>query len=325
MDRRQFITQAASVPLLAAALSSGLVGCGGQKRADLATLVKQTEDGILFDYEIIPKDPEQRRAGRFKNYGFTRTGGSTLYSPVLSDERWLEHYRNLRALFGQPLDGFTSEDADPLMGMFAYRVHPTTLLPRYHHIGVDIYKPSGTEIKAVFEGVATRHKDGEGGNWVKLVHPIKTKDGYHLETRYLHLNAIDDKVVNGTKVTKGQILGKLGGTGVMEGYFPHLHLEVVMINDEGGGQPLVLDANRVYFDPPSPTGFFAKWFPPDQQNYFRSLTKDIKGDNVPEQLADLLKGLRPHDKRFLPLYIEYWKYAANKGNTKHSTLLQRLK
>ena len=317
MDRRQFN---ASLPILLATLAASC----GEERNDLTRLVRQTEDGILLDYEVIPKDPEQRRTSRLKNYSFTRAGGSTLFSPLLSDERWLDHYRNLRALFDQPLDGFTSEDADPLMGMFAYRVHPTTLQPRYHHTGVDIYKPSGTDVRAVFEGVATRHKDGEGGNWVKLIHPIKTKDGYHVETRYLHLNSIEDSVIEGAKITKGQVLGKLGGTGVMEGYFPHLHFEVVMINNtEGGGQPLVLDANRVYFDPPEPSGFFQRFFPPDQQDYFRSLTKDIKGQDVPAQLAELLNELSAHDKRFLPLYAEYWKYAAEKGKAQHAELLQR--
>jgi murein DD-endopeptidase MepM/ murein hydrolase activator NlpD len=319
--------QAVSLPLIAVALSSGLASCHGERRADLSTLVKQTEDGILFDYEIIPKNPEERRKSRFRIYAFSRSGGSTLYSPILSDERWLEHYRNLRALFGQPLDNMTLEDVDPLMGMFAYRVHPVTLVPRHHHTGVDIFKPAGTEVKAVYEGVVERHKDAYGGNWVKLIHPIKTKDGYHVETRYLHLETIDEKVVDGTKVTKGQVLGKLGGTGIMEGYFPHLHLEVVMINNsESGSGPLVLDANRIYFDPPEQTGFFRRFFPPDQQSYFRNLTKDIKGDNVPEQLADLLNGLSAHDKKFLPLYVEYWKYAAgkNRGQGQYSALLQRL-
>ncbi len=323
MDRREFLSDAASLSFLVAAMSSGLVGCS-EKRSDLSTLVKKTDEGVLLDYEIIPKD----KKNRFKNYAFTRLGGNTLYSPLLSDERWLEHYKNLRGLFGEPLEGsFASDSVDPLFGMFAYRVHPATLVPRYHHTGIDIFKPVGTDVKAVHEGVVDRHKDSEGGNWVKVTHPIKTQDGYHLETRYLHLNTINDGIVDGVKVTKGQSLGKLGGTGVMEGYFPHLHLEVVMINDEGTGQPLVLDANRIYFDPTAPTGFFQKFFPPSQRDYFRSLTRDIRTPDVAEKLADLINVLSCQDKRFFPLFLEYWKHAAgkNRGQGQHSILLQRLK
>jgi hypothetical protein len=141
--------------------------------------------------------------------------------------------------------------------MFAYRVHPTTFIPRYHHTAIDIFKLKGTEVQASYDGKAEVSHDNLAGNWVKIIHPIKTKDGFHLETRYLHLDEV--KVKTGNEVHKGEVIGTLGGTGVMDGYFPHLHYEAVMINNEGVGLPIVLDPAQIYFDSPE-RGFFERIF-----------------------------------------------------------------
>lgn len=98
----------------------------------------------------------------------------------------------------------------------------------------------------------------------------------------------------------------------MKGHFPHLHLEVVMQNPERPEFPLILDPNRIYFHPAKPEGFH--FFEPDQQSYFRSATADIQRPEVTRQLADTIAALPHHDRRFLPLYVEYWAWAVDHGN-----------
>jgi murein DD-endopeptidase MepM/ murein hydrolase activator NlpD len=206
--------------------------------------------------------------------------------------------------------------------MFAYRVHPTTFIPRYHHTAIDIFKLKGTEVQASYDGKAEVSHDNLAGNWVKIIHPIKTKDGYHLETRYLHLDEV--KVKTGNEVHKGEVIGTLGGTGVMDGYFPHLHYEAVMINNEGVGLPIVLDPAQIYFDSPE-RGFFERIFA-DPQLDFRSITRDIRGEDVIGQLAQTIKDANPNDRKFLELYKEYWNYEVNeKGSQKANQLLERLR
>ncbi len=308
MDRRKFLSLIGSVSLLA------LLGCNKEAK-EVITPVTPTESGIVLKYTISKNEDEQ-----FKDYTFKNHVGATLYSPLLSDERWLDLYKSLQELLDKPVNDLTPKDIDPLMGMFAYRVRPTVLTPHDHHTGIDMYKPRGSEVKAVYEGVVLRRvKDYDGGNWIELKHPISTEDGYFVKTRYLHLDSIDEKVLDGVKVEKGQVLGRLGATGPMQGYFPHLHFEVRMSNDDAEKKPLVLDPNRIYFDPVVPD----KSFPPNQQEYFRNITQDIEGEDTPKQLAELLNELSEEEKRFLPGYREYWEYMANKG-TEHTPLCKEL-
>jgi len=69
-----------------------------------------------MDYEIIPNDPEIRRKSKFRTYAFARPGGERLFSPVLSDERWLAHYQNLKNLFQEPLGDLRVDDVDSIFG-----------------------------------------------------------------------------------------------------------------------------------------------------------------------------------------------------------------
>ena len=95
------------------------------------------------------------------------------------------------------------------------------------HRGIDIAAATGTPVYAAFAGTVER---AFKGSWVgdKRYHfPLRT--GNHVFVRnpdgeaqyYGHLSAV--YVTAGQRVTKGQLIGRVGGTGNVTG--PHLHFE----------------------------------------------------------------------------------------------------
>ena len=98
---------------------------------------------------------------------------------------------------------------------FSYRrVHPILGGVR-PHLGVDYGAPTGTPVIAVANGtVVSVGMSGGSGNMVRLRHT----NGY--ETYYLHLSAFAKGVRQGGRVTQGQVIGRVGSTGLSTG--PHL-------------------------------------------------------------------------------------------------------
>ena len=85
------------------------------------------------------------------------------------------------------------------------------------HTGVDIGAPSGADIVAADSGTVIQTGWlGGYGQVVVLDH------GGGMSTLYAHMSTII--AVNGSSVTKGQVIGKVGSTGWSTG--PHLHFEV---------------------------------------------------------------------------------------------------
>ncbi|TJX66440.1 LysM peptidoglycan-binding domain-containing protein [Soehngenia saccharolytica] len=86
------------------------------------------------------------------------------------------------------------------------------------HLGVDIANSVGTSIYAADGGkVVFTGYQGSYGYMIEIDH----ENGY--TTRYAHLSKI--LVSSGTRVYKGQLIGKMGSTGNSTG--PHLHFEVL--------------------------------------------------------------------------------------------------
>ena len=93
------------------------------------------------------------------------------------------------------------------------RRHPILGYARAHN-GVDYHAPTGAPVGAVAPGVVTLAGwTGGGGRTVKVRHP----NGY--DTEYLHLSSI--AVRAGQRVSQGDLVGRVGKTGLATG--PHLH------------------------------------------------------------------------------------------------------
>lgn len=94
------------------------------------------------------------------------------------------------------------------------RMHPI-LGERRAHLGVDYGAPTGTPVIAVANGVVlSAAMSGASGRMVRLRH----SGGY--ETYYLHLSSFGKGIRKGVRVDQGQLVGRVGATGLVTG--PHL-------------------------------------------------------------------------------------------------------
>lgn len=99
---------------------------------------------------------------------------------------------------------------------FGTRIHPVTGQTTTHE-GVDLRSETNTPVYAPYSGTVTY--SGWMSGYGKMV-IIKHENEY--ESRYAHLNRW--LVKEGDEVSKGQIIGKTGNTGLSTG--PHLHYEI---------------------------------------------------------------------------------------------------
>lgn len=95
------------------------------------------------------------------------------------------------------------------------RWHP--ILKRYRaHLGIDYAANVGTPVKSAGNGrVNFVGRKGGYGKTIEVTH----SDGY--KTLYAHLNGYKKGIRKGKKVSRGQIIGYVGNTGLSTG--PHLH------------------------------------------------------------------------------------------------------
>ena len=142
------------------------------------------------------------------------------------------------AFYRQEDEGYYDEKGHALAGMFlkyplsAFRRISSGYQPsgRRHpvlgyvrpHLGTDFVAPVGTPVRSVADGVV-RFRGCQNGcdkGYGRLV-VIQHKNGW--ETRYAHLRGFA-RIGQGSRVKQGQVVGYLGGSGLVTG--PHLHFEV---------------------------------------------------------------------------------------------------
>ena len=116
-----------------------------------------------------------------------------------------------------PVKDFSDQN---LVSGFGSRINPFHKRS-YHHDGIDIALPRGTEIIATGNGrvasISNSQLEAGLGNYVEIDH------GHGLVTRYAHLEEI--KVTWGQKINQGQMIGLSGSSG--GSVAPHLHYEVI--------------------------------------------------------------------------------------------------
>lgn len=111
----------------------------------------------------------------------------------------------------------SNKDLTRLASGFGRRIHPIYKVKRMH-TGCDFSAPTGTPIYATGDGkiITVRRRGGYGRT-------IEIKHGSGYVTRYAHLSKYDVRI--GQKVKRGQLIGKVGSTGLSVA--PHLHYEVL--------------------------------------------------------------------------------------------------
>lgn len=99
---------------------------------------------------------------------------------------------------------------------FGERINPITKVESFH-TGIDIAAAEGTPIAAAYAGTVEQvGSSGAYGNYALI------SDGGGIETFYGHCEVINVK--QGDKIQAGDVIAKVGSTGMSTG--PHLHFEI---------------------------------------------------------------------------------------------------
>ncbi len=131
-----------------------------------------------------------------------------------------------KALMRTPIDGAR------ISSRFGMRRHPILGFNRMH-LGMDFAAPTGTPVYAAGDGVVERvGRYGAYGKYIRIRHNSEYK------TAYAHLSRYADGLRRGTRVTQGQVIGRVGSTGRSTG--PHLHYEVLYRNKQVNPQDIDL-------------------------------------------------------------------------------------
>ncbi len=183
---------------------------------------------LIVDKQFLAGAPEERTGG-------DAVGAAAGYGPIEALD-FVNDGRHVRALWFEPAHGdpgYYDEHGgsmrrfflrSPLQfnpvvtsGFSRSRMHPILHVPRAH-LGVDYRAPIGAPVIAVAAGVVTfAGPNGQAGRMVRLRHA----NGY--ETEYLHLSVVG--VRRGQRVSQGDVIGKVGMTGLATG--PHLDYRVI--------------------------------------------------------------------------------------------------
>jgi murein DD-endopeptidase MepM/ murein hydrolase activator NlpD len=197
------------------------------ERIELALGMAEIYSGeIDFNSDLQPGDTFRVLVERQ-----TREGKLSGYGAILAAE-FVNDHRRLKAIRFTPEDGspaYYDENGRSLKRFFlksplkfepritssfsSSRKHPILGYNRAHN-GVDYHAPAGAPVGSVAPGVVSfAGWTGGGGRTVKVRHP----NGY--ETEYLHLSAI--AVRAGARIGQGELVGRVGKTGLATGV--HLH------------------------------------------------------------------------------------------------------
>ena len=94
------------------------------------------------------------------------------------------------------------------------------------HLGIDIRAVIGTPVLSIANGVVVKtvEADPTGNKYIVVRHDHVPLNGEitTLYSAYLHLSSIN--IAEGTKVKKGEMIGRVGVTGITTA--PHLHLQI---------------------------------------------------------------------------------------------------
>jgi len=111
----------------------------------------------------------------------------------------------------------SNEDLTRTASGYGWRIHPIYKIKKFHE-GMDFTASTGTKVYATGDGVVETVKRSYRGYGKRVV----IDHGFGYKTRYAHL--ADFNVRKGQEVSRGDVIGYVGSTGLSTA--PHLHYEV---------------------------------------------------------------------------------------------------
>ena len=103
-----------------------------------------------------------------------------------------------------------------IQSKYGWRMHPLTRRKQFHK-GIDIPAWIGAPVHATADGYVQFSGWDTGYGWMVVI-----SHNFAYRTIYAHMSEID--VLQGIRVSKGQIIGKIGNSGRSTG--PHIHYEI---------------------------------------------------------------------------------------------------
>lgn len=188
-------------------------------------------------------------------------------------------------VYESPVEGDWKQS---ITSIFGWRIHPVHKTSKFH-TGLDIAKAEGSPLYAIFDG--TVKKVGYDSNGYGHYIIIEDKNG--IKALYGHCSSIE--VSQGKSIEKGDIIAKVGSTGVSTG--AHLHLE---LEDSEGN--LLNPYFYLYSESGSPLGMNA---------YYNGYTGNYGNPGIPYDDESVRALFKEADKHLGKRYV----FGANGPNT----------
>lgn len=141
-----------------------------------------------------------------------------IYSQIgsFNELRTMASQQSARIAAIPSIQPISNSDLRQMASGYGRRVDPVYGTMKFHE-GMDFSSPVGTKVYATGDGVVSSAGwKSAYGNMIEINH------GFDYTTRFAHLSEI--LVKPGQKVSRGDLIGKVGNTGKSTG--PHLHYEV---------------------------------------------------------------------------------------------------
>lgn len=186
--------------------------------------IPTTEYPMTFqEFKVSTESPEYLAQVFLKNY--ERPANQNQPERSTQARYWFDNLTGEGGTVNKPF--FPTTEGLPITSPYGWRIHPVYGDLRFHG-AIDISgEGEHHPIYATQHGVVIRNYWSDTGGW--SVHIRHTADPYY--SRYLHLHE-QSPIPVGTTVTKGQVIGTMGTTGVSTG----IHLDFAIgLSDDGWG------------------------------------------------------------------------------------------
>jgi murein DD-endopeptidase MepM/ murein hydrolase activator NlpD len=186
-------------------------------KSSLSTLPSGSTLKLIYQ-EKVSADGSHRLVGGLEAAQL-KIGTKTLDAFAFRDENGQAHLYNSQGVaLGPQFLRFPVQFSYISSGFSFHRYHP--LLHEYRaHVGVDFAARYGTPVQAVADGrVEAAGWCGELGRCIRIEHP------HDVASVYGHLSQISPGIERGSYVHLGQVIGKVGSSGLSTG--SHLHFAI---------------------------------------------------------------------------------------------------
>jgi murein DD-endopeptidase MepM/ murein hydrolase activator NlpD len=184
-----------------------------QKYLQIGQKINIPEENV-FEYTIKYGD----NIYKISKYFFIKPE-EILHANNIKNPNQIFYNQKLKIPFDKIGECFNVSSNWPVMGYvtsnYGYRIHPVYKVKKFHE-GIDIAAPKGTPIFSTANGIVEEIKEDSGYGKHVIIKSFDKK--------YIYAHMSEFNVVPGMVVKKGDMIGKVGNTGLSTGN--HLHYQI---------------------------------------------------------------------------------------------------